>query len=403
MLNCDSVNCEVRQKVGSITSNLGMESCRKCKDSCNSDESLVCAGCAQSYHARCTSVTSLPNLTLKTIKTYSSFKWFCSKCDNAFADVCGRLTLVTQTINANEKINSERFETIVKLINQLEEKISANNNNVLEEIKKGTACKSFSDVVKNSSANENHVVYVKSKSADKNRNETKQQIRNKIDPTKIPIEGMFNAANDGILIKCSDREATQKVSEEIKKSFNDEFEVTIPTAKNPRIKIVNVFENVQISHEALSSKIKSQNTEIFDESSTIKIIKIESNKRNQEMINIIVEIEPKTYQKIMSKKRLLIGWNSCRIYDAIDLKRCFKCSQFGHLGKDCRAETTCCPRCSKQHELKDCKSRTENCINCIRHNKAKNTNLSPKHAAWDNSCPVYQMRLENKKKTIKYQ
>lgn len=117
---------------------------------------------------------------------------------------------------------------------------------------------------------------------------------------------IISLPNDGILIKCTDREATQKVSEEIKRSFNDEFEVSIPIVKNPRIKIVNVFESAQIANEVLRSKIKSQNTEIFNESATIKLIKVESNKQNQEMINFFVEIEPKVYQKIMSKKRLML-------------------------------------------------------------------------------------------------
>lgn len=378
-----------------------MENCKKCKATYNCDESLKCAGCAQSFHVKCVSDASLTTQLLQTVKKFSCFKWFCAECNSAYTDVCGRFTSLQQTISTNEKANSEKFECIMKAMKQLEEKINKNNESVLDEFKKADK-RSFSDVVKNSCDDENCVVYIKSKDANKTRQETKSIIREKIDPVKIPVKGMYNAANEGILIKCSNKEAAKTVSDEITKNFNEELEVSIPSVKFPRVRIANVFESKEIAHDVLSKKIKEQNNDVFEENSALKIIKIETNRRNENLISVIIEIEPYVYSKIMAKKKILIGWSSCIVYDAVDLKRCFKCSLFGHLGDKCRNQQVC-PRCSKNHELKNCNTRTEKCINCVRSNQNQNTKLNTNHAVWDRNCPIYKKRLELKKKSIKYQ
>lgn len=379
-----------------------MENCKNCKTAYNNDDSLMCAGCVQKFHGKCASGTTLPIQTLQLIKQFSCFKWFCPECCNAYNDVCERITMVTQTITVNEKANSNKFETIMKSIQKLEEKINANNESVLEEFRKGAQKQSFSDVLKNSCDEENCVVYIKPKNTNKTRHETKLEIKQKIDPVKLPVKGIFNAANDGILIKCSNKEATKIVSDEITKNFNDELEVSIPSVKFPRVRIANVFESKDTAHEALCNKIREQNNQLFEENSSLKIIKIEENKRNENLISIIIEIDPKAYNKIMASKKLFIGWSSCHVYDAIDLKRCFKCSHFGHMGDKCKNEHAC-PRCSKNHELKSCKSKSVKCVNCVRFNHKHNAKLETNHAAWDRNCPVYVKRIELKKKSIKYQ
>ena len=67
-------------------------------------------------------------------------------------------------------------------------------------------------------------------------------------------------------------------------------------------------------------------------------------------------------------------------YDrACQVRRCFKCYQYGHIGTQCR-ETETCGRCAAQdHNTKDCKAKQVKCCLC-----------QGKHTAWSPACSIYR-------------
>jgi hypothetical protein len=54
-------------------------------------------------------------------------------------------------------------------------------------------------------------------------------------------------------------------------------------------------------------------------------------KANRRGVVSLIELDEQTYESLLSVGRIYIGWNSCRLYQLIDILRCFKCNQFGHM------------------------------------------------------------------------
>jgi hypothetical protein len=135
----------------------------------------------------------------------------------------------------------------------------------------------------------------------------------------------------------------------------------------------------------------------------LKIVKIEEPKYKK-FKNLIAEIEPENYRAIMSVGKLNVRWNRCNVYDAINVRRCFNCQLFNHIGKDCQKDPVCL-FCAKNHKVQHCRSKESavKCINCVRANEKLQLNLNVKHPASSLECPVFLRNVEMKKKSIKYE
>ncbi len=120
--------------------------------------------------------------------------------------------------------------------------------------------------------------------------------------------------------------------------------------------------------------------------------------------NLIIEIHPKVFQKLMStdEPKLNFKWNRCKVFDAIFVKRCLKCGSFeGHTTKDC-PHNIMCYKCSGPHKSKDCVSEKLHCINCENHMKKLKLNLNTEHSVMSKECEVYQRILKAKMRSINY-
>ncbi|XP_017470018.1 PREDICTED: uncharacterized protein LOC108361778 [Rhagoletis zephyria] len=95
-----------------------------------------------------------------------------------------------------------------------------------------------------------------------------------------------------------------------------------------------------------------------------------------------------TAQTLLDKSKIRIGWVICRVRQKEVVTRCFKCHDFGHVGRQCRNEedrTNLCFRCGKpDHKARSC-SNQPSCILCLK-NGQNNTN----HATGSRTCPIFQ-------------
>lgn len=76
--------------------------------------------------------------------------------------------------------------------------------------------------------------------------------------------------------------------------------------------------------------------------------------------------------KILTEKRIKIGWTRCRVKRCLDIKRCFKCFGVGHLQKDCKGpdRRDLCIRCGESgHKMKTCTKAPRCCI-CTSENRS---------------------------------
>ena len=93
--------------------------------------------------------------------------------------------------------------------------------------------------------------------------------------------------------------------------------------------------------------------------------------------------------------KVTLGLTSCKIYDRYNIKRCYKCQEYGHYAKECTEQAPVCGKCGEEHNTWDCESQTNRCINCVR-SKCENF----LHATSSIECPTLIMQQEKLKKKL---
>ena len=123
----------------------------------------------------------------------------------------------------------------------------------------------------------------------------------------------------------------------------------------------------------------------------IKVIRqYEVKRRASTHFNAVIEVDLDSFPNLISRGKVNIGWERCRIFDGTRVLCCFKCKGFNHRSENC-SEKEVCIKCHGEHRTDSCSLPPQNkCINCIRANKKLNLCLDINHSTLDRSCPGYQ-------------
>ena len=105
-------------------------------------------------------------------------------------------------------------------------------------------------------------------------------------------------------------------------------------------------------------------------------------------INVVLEVDHLTRSHILKEGKVNIGWRRCNVSDYVHITRCFKCSGFGHMAKECRNNLTC-SFCAGPHKYSECTSDVPRCNNCILANKKSRQKLDIDHESTSKECPSY--------------
>jgi Zinc knuckle len=241
---------------------------------------------------------------------------------------------------------------------------------------------SYASIVQNNKP----VVIVRPKNAEQLGAETINQIKSVFDPVANNINGVKSVSKGGVVIMCNDLESINRCREEISEKLGDEYEVNVSKQKKPLLKIWGLSDIIE--KEELVQRLKKQN-ECVLESADLNIVTI---KRNPRGVMCLLEADQQTHESLLAVGRVLIGWDSCRVYQHIDILRCFKCSQFGHIAANCRNQL-CCAKCCGDHDGLDCDSDNVKCVNCVGANERLKLNLDVNHASFSLKCPSYQRKV----------
>ncbi|CAH0555135.1 unnamed protein product [Brassicogethes aeneus] len=210
---------------------------------------------------------------------------------------------------------------------------------------------------------------------------TKMDIMKKINPlvNSIKINSVKNIKNGGLIVGCNDVEEANKFKELADKELKD-YKIKDANKIQPRVRIVGLSE--KLNEEEIKQYLLLQNKELICDQATVKIVEIKALKNKDTVYQAVLQTDIITYQKLLKHGFVVIGLDSCKVYDAITVLRCFSCNGFNHDSSVCsKKNDPICPRCAENHSVKDCQSESLKCINCL--NLKNKIGVDICHAAWD--------------------
>lgn len=161
------------------------------------------------------------------------------------------------------------------------------------------------------------------------------------------------------------------------------------------------YANLEHDEETIKSELRYRNPVLRDHLASIKVV-FRSSDPNIGHIKIWLT-SAAVRDVIIKRGELFLPGRRCRavLPDLnFEVKRCYKCQQYGHLIKDCKEPTDICGKCAGQHKTSLCVVKEQKkfkCSNCLKM-KHRNSTTSTEHVAGDKNCPV-QMRALSRYKT----
>lgn len=137
---------------------------------------------------------------------------------------------------------------------------------------------------------------------------------------------------------------------------------------------------------------------LFHESSQITV---KTFKKMKTKYMAILECDPLTHRMMLDGEFVYINWSRCKVFDHINVYRCFKCGGFNHNANQCRNQEKCLKCLDADHRSDCCENTIVKCPNCIEVNTKFKLDLNVNHFVFDKFCPVFLKRIETEKQKIK--
>ena len=343
------------------------------------DETVTCfGGCGNLFCLKCSNIKRNEQ---KYMCENQNIKWFCNECavsnsNTKFIEIKHLIekkytkelsgqdirenvefvfnkkitnlkdTMLTEIFNLIENNIEQKLNQIKnEILNELTKTLNDNNNKI-EEIcsqnininENNNNKKSYAEAAKENK--DNNKLIIKPKNKTKNNREAKNDLKRVVDPTECLVSEVRELTSGGLLVKCKDTNAREKVQQPIvQKDYEldrgEDYELEKSKEKSDYKKlfrIVGMSEN--ICNDRLIECIKKQNNVCKDKNFKILKIYVNQNKR-QESFNAIIETDGETYENILKQKRLNVEFDSCIVYDFVSILRCFKCLGYHHKAHEC--------------------------------------------------------------------
>lgn len=268
---------------------------------------------------------------------------------------------------------------------------------------------SYSSVVKNKTSDtkkfNSQRIIIQHTNQQQDSAETANMIKNKVDIAKLGI-GVNKIVNSdrGKVIIDVDKEADKvTLLNEIQNKLGDNVTTKSVMRKLPKLKIINVEEGIlQMDEKDIIEKLSNQNDINNDSNVTnIKLIKKYSTK--QGFGSILIEVSPEVHKSLLQKVKINLDWKKYRVFNFVDIVRCFKCWGFNHFKDKCTKNVTC-RKCAGNHSDKECDSKELKCVNCKNSmTKNKLTDCDIHHEATNHNCQVLLRMQERKNRNVMYE
>lgn len=216
-------------------------------------------------------------------------------------------------------------------------------------------------------------------------------LRRNLDPVEInlgPIS-LLSTRNGGAVIKLDGPDKVTKFKDvtDSHSELKTLLEAKSPIRFKPQLKIFGI--DSEVTRTVLADRICRQNAvEFADDEFNIRNGFLEN--RESGIWVACLDVSPSLHRALLAKKKLMIGWTSCRVEDYVHVIRCSNCCKYGHTRHFCQQVDCTCKFCATLHSPTSmCPTDVKKCNACLHSNLTYNTEYTTTHAFTDKTCPVY--------------
>ena len=360
---------------------------------------LSCFLCQSSVHAfdckdgkkLCT--PSLYNMLENTSKLYPNFFFICDSC----------MTNKEIAVNSAVQVRMDNMESkVASMENSLVEiKNLIKSNNKPAQANASSISAPGVAIIGECWSNEEKMAEIKKARVSKSAlvipksNVNISILEKTIVDSKVQISKTFKNKSGETIIVCDSSSSRDKLSNDITVNLPNVGIIKKAGTMLPTVAIVgfsSTFAEDPLSVLVHQNRWLSDYFDINTIGDHITHLFTKPLRNDESVYQAIFNVSP-SLREYMKKHgdRIILGMNSCKIYERFHVKRCSLCQLFGHYHKECPNKSTpSCSICSDDHETKLCKISIEeevkhSCINCKRVNPGSHSN----HMASSIKCPQY--------------
>lgn len=386
------------------------KSCDSCGNILRSGQK--CCGCNYAgIHVKCL------DALLKSNKISDKKLWKCKRCEHLSASdsdsdditLIDQKQLIEQMQNENSLLKRlvKELETVNALqkqrLTELEAKLHLSTNAVVSSPQERAGL--YSAVLKHNARTITNkpkdVVILKPTNKTQTANVTCTELKKEINPSalSVAINRIIPKDDGSVIIKCDSSDNVKSLESDLKSKLGANYEVVIPKKVNPKIMVCDVDKDDTLNKDILAEDILKQNRLCRNNSTVFKLVRLINTKSG---VNLIIECDPTLFVLVKEKKYLYVGWRRCFVKESFHVSRCYNCSRYGHLSKNC-TNPTACPKCAGPHGLKDCHSSERKCVNCLYSNDKHKSQFNTNHYVFDKECNSYQRIINSIKGITHYE
>lgn len=350
-----------------------MPACKLCNVTLkNFDKCARCFICTKKAHTKC---LKLDDENFKILNQFKNFKYVCDDC--SVMEGCSKLDQIVETVSKCVSLIEEQNTS-----RKAQQTITFNPDTA----DLNTKILSYAEVTANTSS-----VMLKPKNDNQPISVTKKDLFTNVDPikTKVNITKVKASRNGSVIITCDNPDDINKIGNIVSNNLPN-YSLKQLSSLLPRIRISRIDSSVE--KDALLNYVLNQNKSLFPAGYVCNLKKFSTLRNNEALHQAVIEVDAQSYHNIIAAGKLLVGYEYCKVWDAVDIRRCFKCSGFNHISEHCTKDEPTCPKCCGNHLLKNCESITLTCSNCFSR-KDKYPNIDCSHSALDRGCATYQSHL----------
>lgn len=379
-----------------------------CGEKCNrsigsSDRKLQCAVCYHTFHSKCGGLEEKDADNFAKIMEESIYvNYHCMNCVGIkFVEMVKNATdkIIYHVCRKVDDVNLRMLEIPKQLKKDVNEKIDVISDKM----------EPWNLVVSKKKNKSTPSVVIKPKDLNTKRDEIRKTLTEKMNSDTYGFIDARMSSKNGIIISCDNEEKQREFATEAGKILGEKFDVKCNKELMPRMKIVSVIVDNDISDEKekIERLLKDRNVELKNALHAKVVYMFQRRKfdsTTEKCLDVIMEVDKVTYKHYVDDgNRIKLAWMSCPVYDGIYIKRCVKCLGFGHKKEVCKREVAC-TKCGGNHLRKECKSADVRCTNCQRVNSiAKKEIYKIDHGANSNDCPCLMQQKERMRSMINFE